>query len=99
MEWPRNKEYVGIILIDAEGRVTFDSPDDGGRPENFRGYIARGQAAGIKLVITNGTQVVFGYCAQETADRLHCYFSRDAGKSSTCLLTRVGPGPLTLVPR
>ncbi len=99
MEWPINKSYVGVVLIDAEGRVTFDSPNDGGRPEKFRGYVARGEADGIKIVITNGSQVIFGYCAHETADKLHCYFSREAGKSSTCLLTRVGPGPLTLAPQ
>lgn len=97
---PGFPSYQGIALIDAEGRVTIDSPVDNGRPAKFRGYIDRRETTGIKIVLTDGNKVPFFFCATETTDRLHCYASRpDGSKSTAMLLTRVGPGPLTLAPR
>lgn len=99
MELPGQPTYLGVVLIDAEGRVTLDAREDASRPAKFRGYVDRREAAGIKIVITDGTKVAFVYCARESNDRLHCYASREDGKSEFILLARVGAGPLTLVPR
>lgn len=33
------QDYEGFVLIDAEGRVTWDAPADGGRPAKFLGFI------------------------------------------------------------
>ncbi len=96
-----SRSGTGIVLIDAEGRVTWDVPNDNGRQAKFRGYVSKGEADGIKIVVTNGRDVSFVYCAHETADKLHCYASRTDGKSAPFFLARVGPGPtrLTQAPR
>lgn len=99
MELPSQPAYVGVFLIDSEGRVTADSPTDAGRPAKFRGYVDRREPMGVKIVLTDGDKVAFVYCAHETTDRLHCYASREDGKSNFILLARVGPGPITLAPR
>lgn len=98
LENPKDPTYVGIVLVDAEGRITLDSPKDSDKPIKLRGYVARGEAAGVKFVITGGKTVVFGYCAHETVDTLHCYFSNaDGTRSPTLMLKRVGPGPKNLM--
>ena len=45
--------YRGVVLIDAERRVTVDSPDDNGKPAQFRGYV-RDNGMRAEMITTNG---------------------------------------------
>lgn len=88
-------DYVGMVLIDAEGRVTWDSPKDTGRPAYFRGYVARAQP--IEIVFTNSIDVVHTHCTMLSADLLNCHNVRRQAPPVPFVLTRVGPGPVSLL--
>lgn len=88
--------YVGIVLIDADGRAIWDSPRDAGRPAYFRGYVARLQPM-TEFVFTNGVDVVHTYCTPLSADRMNCHNVRQKGPSAPFDLKRVGPGPMSLL--
>ena len=88
-------EYVGIVLIDAEGRALWDSPRDAGRPAYFRG-VARIQPI-IEIVFTNGVDVVHTYCTVQSIDLLACHNVRTKGSSAPFMMRRIGPGPANLL--
>lgn len=91
-------DYRASLLIDAARRATLDGPNDRGKRIQFRGYVAEEQP-GVKMVFTEGTIVMRVYCAPETSARLQCYASNHDGEiSRPIFLTRVGPGPQTLMP-
>jgi hypothetical protein len=93
---PNEPNYVGVVLIDAAGRVIWDSPQDAGRPANFRGYVARA-APVAEIVFTNSVDVVHTYCTVLSSDLLNCYNVRKKGPSIPFMLTRIGPGPASLL--
>lgn len=84
--------YAGMMLIDAEHRVTWDATY--GR--SWRGYVARADAAEAEIVITNHDRVVHEHCTVQSSDLLHC---RETGgkTNSTFSMTRVAPGPRNLM--
>ena len=91
-----NPAYTATVLIDSEQRATFDCPNDKGRRVQYRGYVAQ-ERAGITMLFTDGHVVARFYCATESSTRMQCYAANHDGTiSGTVLLTRVGPGPLTL---
>lgn len=93
-----DQSYVALILIDSEGRATWDSPNDGGRPAKFFGYMER-QGADAIIVLTNKAAVNKTYCENRARELMHCYTVRASGsRSENFLLVKVGPGPEHLTP-
>ncbi len=90
--------YVGIVLIDGERRVTWDSPKDQGQPAKYIGYVAEVTADRMMILLTNQVGVNKTYCDIRASDLLHCYILRAGGtRSDNFLMVRVGPGPATLI--
>ena len=90
-------DYRAVMLVDAAGRATYDSPSDAGRPAKFLGYVERNDSANAQILLTNGTNVIRASCMVQSADLLQCQFFRDSGRTSdTFSLVRVGAGPQTL---
>jgi hypothetical protein len=88
--------YRGIILIDADRRVTLDSPDDNGRPARFYGF-ARVDSGRAHITITDRDTVTHIHCTLQVADVMHCRsFLANGQVSHLFVLTRVGPGPQNL---
>jgi hypothetical protein len=90
-------DYRAVLLVDAAGRATYDSPSDAGRPARFVGYVERNDGAIAQILLTNGTNVIRASCRVQSSDLLQCQFFRDSGRTSdTFSLVRVGAGPQTL---
>jgi len=90
-------DYRAVLLVDAAGRATYDSPSDAGRPAKFFGYVERNDGANAQILLTNRTNVIRASCVVQSADLLQCQFFRDSGRTSdTFSLVRVGTGPLKL---
>lgn len=102
--------FVGVVLIDGAGRVTWDAKWDrqyrisvgstevGDGNAKWRGYVRHGTPT-MELVLTNGAKVDRMHCARQSSDLLHCYsFLSDGKPSAPTILTRVGPGPVSLMP-
>lgn len=91
--WP-DPNYVGIILIDGERRVTVDSPKDQGRPANYFGYVSEVKDTKLIFVVTDKSGVATTHCDIRSNDLLHCYVIRASGtRSPNFLMIKVGPGP------
>lgn len=99
IEVPAIPEYRGVVLIDAEGRVTWDAPNDSGKPAKYHGYVASVAGPKVELALTNSTAVARGHCTVQPGDTLHCYFvfTHSDRVSAGIILRRVGPGPQRLV--
>lgn len=92
-------DYVGIVLIDPEGRVTWDSPVDGGRPARQRGYIVTIEGTRVDIALTDRVAVVHLNCKSVTSDELHCVtLWKDGSVSAPYVLTRKAAGPKKLMP-
>lgn len=91
-------DYIAVVLIDLERRVTFDAPVDNGRPASFRGYIAETDGAKIKFVLTDGKAVAHIDCTIQSTELLQCRSFRlaDRHTSPPYLMIRVGDGPRKL---
>lgn len=91
--------YRGVVLIDAEGRVTFDAPNDNGRPAQFRG-VAKATVPRVHITITDRDTVTHLHCIIQSDDLMHCRsFLADGQVSNRMVLVRVGPGPHSLTRR
>lgn len=95
---PAVPSYSATVLIDYEGRVAWDAAWEQQR-RKFRGYM-RVDGSLIELIITDGIDKVnHARCAIQSNSLLHCYNTLSNGKTSDAVfLTRVGPGPKTLMP-
>lgn len=90
--------YVGVVLIDAEHRVTWDSPQDSGRPAKYKGYVAKIDGTRVDIALTDRAAVVHMNCKIQSSDLLHCVsLFRDGAVSPPYVLTRIGPGPKNLM--
>ncbi len=89
-----DRDYVAAVVIDADGRATYDAPLDKGRSANFRGYVASIDArGGVQIVLTDGKQVARMNCKIEAPDTMRCRNQRPDGTiSDTYLLKRVRKG-------
>lgn len=95
---PSQPAYTGAALVDAEGRVTWDAPNDHGRPAKFIGYVARITGPKVDLTFTDRVNVAHFRCSIQASDLLHCWRLLDDGTISVvATLTRVGPGPAKLM--
>jgi hypothetical protein len=90
-------DYRGVMLVDAEGRATYDSPMDAGRPARFVGYVERSDGSYVQILLTNRASVIRANCRVQSNDLLECQFFRDSGKVSNIFsLVRTGAGPTSL---
>lgn len=104
---PRYPACDGMVLIDAENRVTFDGPTVCGNSSKsraggsfaFRGYVAEvDREDRILIPLTNGTQVARMICAIQSRELLYCRHLRSDGtRSAAFYLTLVGRGPTKLL--
>lgn len=86
--------YVGIVLIDSERRVTWDSPKDQGRPAQFLGWVAEVGTDKLVIHLTDKVGVVKTYCNIRTLELLHCYnILANGQRSANFLMQKTGPGP------
>lgn len=86
--------YVGIVLIDSERRVTWDSPADQGKPAKYLGYVSEVTDDKIVLTLTDKVGVTKTHCDVRAAELLHCYAIRaDNTRSANFLMVKVRPGP------
>jgi hypothetical protein len=104
---PQEPTYTAVVLIDAEGRATWDAVWDPSRRRTpstgrstSRGYVDRADDLRVEIVTTNGSMVGRVHCSRQSSDLLFC---REVvlpnGKPSVwIILTRVGPGPKNLMP-
>lgn len=91
--------YVGTLLVDAERRATWESPDDYGKPVRFVGFVRLAGVSQVEIVLTNRARVVRVNCLVESKDLLHCHILFEDGKTSPMFaMSRVGPGPVSLAP-
>jgi hypothetical protein len=92
---PNRPAYNGLALVDAEYRTTWD---DGYGPE-FHGYVAHNDSMKAEIILTDRVGVVHTHCMIQSSDLLHCEHRYDNGRvSNKFVLTRIGPGPKTLLP-
>lgn len=91
--------YVGVVLIDSQSRVTVDSPKDYGRPAKFMGYVRAMTPSRLEMVLTDRNTVVTINCLMQSNDLLHCNTTLANGQRNPVFtLSRVGPGPTSLIP-
>lgn len=94
-----NPNYVGVILIDAEARVTLDAPVDFNRPARYQGYIAKIEGTKVDIALTDRKTVKHLNCKITGNDELHCItLYGDGSFSAPYVLTRKAPGPKKLMP-
>lgn len=92
-------DYVGVVLIDADQRVTWDSPVDNDKPARYQGYVAKIDGTRIDIALTDRIVVVHLNCKIVTSDELHCVtLWKDGSVSAPYMLTRKAPGPKKLMP-
>lgn len=92
-------DYVGVLVIDSEGRATADAlKDANGQPAKFRGYVSRVDGPKVEITLTNGIRVHRMDCIMQSSDLWHCQTAfQDGTRSDPFVLTRVGPGPHRLI--
>lgn len=91
--------YKGNLLIDSEGRATYDAPMDNGRPAKFFGWVKRTDEMRAQIIVTNKDKVVVTHCIVQSADLLWCHTVRESGIiSNGFAFVKVGPGPEHLTP-
>lgn len=96
---PKQPSYVGVVLVDAERRATWDAPLDYGRPAKLHGYVAGLDAGAVEFIFTDREAVTRTRCTIQSSDLLHCrILFRDGAVTNTFALTRVGPGPVKIMP-
>lgn len=100
IEAPALPAYKGIALIDAENRVTWDAPEDSGKPAKLHGYIASVEGPMAEMILTNRVTVGLLHCLIHSPDMMRCYFTFTHSDriSSSFILRRAGIGPLKLTP-
>lgn len=59
--------YIGVVLIDAEGRATWDAPKDRDKPARFFGYVSRNDGTQVEIPFTNRTHVTRAQCIRQAA--------------------------------
>lgn len=103
---PPNHKTSGTILIDAERRVTWDLHDDRRKTASYLGYVARVDAAGAEILLTDRSRnygVVRLNCTIQSSELLHCFliFGDGSSHSAPIIASKTGPGParLTQAPR
>lgn len=95
---PSIPSYIGIVLIDADGRATWDSPKDRDKRASFLGYVSRRDGHKVEMLFTNGLRVTHTHCVRQSSEAMNCYnVYQDGTPSDGYTLVRVGPGPSNLM--
>jgi hypothetical protein len=101
---PADPSFHGIMLIDAEGRVAWDgawSRPNGSteKATGWRGYV-RVDGPTPEIILTTGAGLVaHAHCSFQSNDVLHCtHFLSDGRLGVPMVFTRVGEGPVSLMP-
>lgn len=89
---PNSPRYEAVILIDRDGRVTVDSPNESA---TYVGYVKSVKGSSLEFVVTNRKEnVATSYCTVISPDVMTCYTVRqDKSVSSGIAMLKVGPGP------
>src|SRR4051812_49148481 len=74
--------YEGTVLIDQDGRATWDAADDNGGPKSYRGYVSSLKAPTVEIIFTNGIRVTRAHCLLQSPGLLHCHNVYGDGKTS-----------------
>lgn len=98
-----DRTYAGVMMVDRAGRATWDATWDADyrRANNFT-FIGTGSAKSfgyvrdlgnevIDIVLTDRDVVEHTHCALQSRDLLVC-------RNGATIITRVGPGPESLMP-
>ena len=95
---PAVPSYSGTVLVDGEGRVTWEAAWDPMKWNKSRGYV-RVDGSMVEFIVTDGTHNANrARCTVQSKNLLHCYNTLSNGKTSDAIfLTRIGPGPATLL--
>lgn len=98
---PHDPTYVAVVLIDAQHRATLDAKwfRDGkhGQAKSL-GYVTVAPPK-VEIILTNRTVVERIVCKMLTSDSMQCRSIRQDGSFSVpSTMTRVGPGPASLMP-
>lgn len=94
---PNSPRYQAVVLIDSAGRVTIDSPNEGGL---LIGYVNAIDGDNLHMIVTDRKkQVARSHCTALSRELMTCYTIRDdKSVSSGVTLVKVGPGPHRLTP-
>lgn len=82
---PSDPQYIGMVLIDGDGRAIWEPSD-----VPWRGYVSRNDGANAQITLANGTAVSQVRCRILSSDILDCNAHRPAGVSAPFMLKRVG---------
>lgn len=99
IEVPNVPSYSGVVMIDAEQRVTWAATTQNDKRAKLHGYVAKADGAKVEIVLSDRVTVERAHCTG-TGDLLHCYltFTHSDKVSAGFMLRRVGPGPQKLAP-
>lgn len=93
---PSDPSYIGVALIDAQHRVTFDARGKHGRGQSL-GY-AKVEFPKVEILLTDRAMVVRIVCTMTSRDRMECRDILPDGRFTVpSIMTRVGPGPKSLL--
>jgi hypothetical protein len=85
----KSPSAAGVMMIDGEGRVTYNPSTDTSLPPKFRGYIANVDAESAHITLTEGASVWRLQCMILSSDLLKCVSQQPNGKPSNIfMLTR-----------
>ena len=94
---PSNPGYSGTALIDAQHRVTF-AWNNRGKEGNSFGY-AKVEFPKVEIFLTDRAAVSRFICSIVGPNRMECRGVMSDGQFTVpVVLTRVGPGPASLMP-
>lgn len=80
-----NPQYLGMVLIDDDGRAVWEPSDI-----PWRGYVSKFDGGNAQITLTNGNTVTHVRCRILSSDLLDCHAHRAAGISDGFILKRVG---------
>jgi hypothetical protein len=96
-ETPSHPSYQATVVIDAQGRAVHDAKVDHVTSHAI-GYVKM-TTPRVEIVFTNRKEVSPLICHRESPDRMSCISVFPDGRISVpSIMTRVGPGPASLMP-
>lgn len=100
IEVPLQPNYSGVVLIDAEQRVTWAATTHADKAARLQGYVTSIDGPKVEIALTDRATVERAHCVIQSAELLHCYLTttHNAKVSPGFMLRRVGPGPQRLPP-
>ena len=100
VELPSHPAYTAVVLIDAQHRATVDATWKDGQHPNAKsfGYVTV-DLPKVEIIMTNRDKVGRIICSMKTRSTMTCHTVFPDGRISVpSVMTRVGPGPVSLMP-